>query len=125
VYDISSAGILGEFPRPSPVEAIEAAKCYGVDLNGHLSRRLDMKMMEYFDVIFVMDVWQYNYMNRVHPGIKNKLLLLPLFGEYPIVPKNKYDIYNIKDPYGKSLYEFSECYKRISNCLSGFMNEII
>lgn len=124
VYDFSSAGISGEFPRPSPVEAIEAAKCYGVDLNGHLSRRLDMKMMEKFDVIFVMDVWQYNNMNRVHPGIRNKIFLLPLFGDNPIVTRDKYDLYNIKDPYGKSLVEFSECYKKIVNCLSGFMKGI-
>jgi protein-tyrosine phosphatase len=120
-YDFSSAGILGEFPRPSPVEAIEAAECYGVDLNGHLSRRLDTKMIEYFDVIFVMDVWQYNYMNHSHHGIRNKLFLLPLYENNPIGFKDKYFIYNIKDPYGKTITDFSECYKRIVNCMSEFM----
>ena len=124
VFHFSSAGIQGEFLRSSPVEAIEAAKYYKVDLIGHLSRRLDKTMMEYFDVILVMDVWQYIYMNRVHPGVRNKIFLLPLFGDNPIVPNDKYNLYNIKDPYGKSLSEFSECYKKIVNCLYGFMKGI-
>ena len=122
--DFSSAGIIGEFSRPSPIEAIEAAKCYGIDLNGHLSRKLDNKMVEYFDIILVMDVWQYNYMYKTHREIKNKIFLLPLYENSPVKLKDKYSVYNIKDPYGKSISDFTECYNRIVFCLSGFMQRI-
>lgn len=124
VYNFSSAGIQGEFPRSSPVEAIEAAKYFGVDLNGHLSRRLDKTMMEYFDVVMVMDVWQYHYMSRVHNGMRNKVFLLPLYGNKSVSFKDKYFVYNIKDPYGNNVSYFTECYQRIVNCLSGFMKGI-
>lgn len=124
IYNFSSAGIQGEFPRSSPGEAIEAARFYGIDLSGFLSRKFDNTMVEHYDVILVMDVWQFNYMNRTHHGIKNKVFLLPLYGNYPFGLIDKYSIYNIKDPYGKSLSDFSECYKRIVTCLSGLMKEI-
>ena len=123
-YDFSSAGIQGEFPRPAPVEAIEAAKYFGVDLNGHRSRRLDKNMMESSDIILVMDVWQYNYMNRAFHGIRNKLFLLPLYENNTTGFKDKYFYYNIKDPYGKNISDYTECYRRIVNCLSVFMKGI-
>ena len=123
-YDFSSGGIQGEFPRPSPAEAIEAAKYFGVDLNGHFSRSLDKKMLEHFDVVLVMDVWQYQYMNRVHHEIRNKVYLLPLYENNNICFKDKYSSYNIRDPYGRSIQDFTECYQRIVNCLSGFMKVI-
>ena len=124
VYDFSSGGIQGEFPRPSPAEAIEAAKYFGVDLKEHFSRRLDKTMLEDFDIILVMDVWQYHYMNRVHHGIRNKVYLLPLYENNNVCFKDKYFSYNIRDPYGRNIKDFTECYQRIVNCLSGFMKAI-
>lgn len=123
-YNFSSAGIQGEFPRSSPVEAREAARFYGIDLSGFLSRKFDNTMAEHYDLIFVMDVWQFNYMVRTHHAIRNKVFLLPLYEKYPLAVIDKYTIYNIKDPYGKSLSDFSECYQRIVTCLSEFMKEI-
>ena len=120
----SSAGIQVEFPRSSPPEAIEAARHFGVDLSGYLSRRFDNKMAGKYDVILVMDVWQYNYMKRTHQGIKNKIFLLPLYDNFTFGLNSKYSIYNIKDPYGRSISDFFECYKRIITCLSGFMERI-
>ena len=80
-------------------------------------------MMESFDVIMVMDVWQYNHLKQIYKQLRSKIFLLPLFGDRNKRFDNIYLFY-IKDPYGNSLSDFVECYMRIIHCTDCLINNV-
>lgn len=104
-------------PISPPAEAVAAAKDFGVDMRTHKSRQMNYKQMETFDMIFVMEAWQYKYLRKLFIEFKNKIFLLPLLETDRSIKRNSYSKYNIKDPYGKGASEFNECYKRIESCI--------
>lgn len=116
--NILSVGIHVDQPKPPPDEAITAAKHFGINISEHRSRSLTYALMESFDVIAVMEAWQYRYLKKIFQEFKDKIYLLPLFENRNHRKRgDKYSHYNIKDPYGKSVSEFIECYERITKCL--------
>jgi len=119
-----SAGIKVQYPKPPPAEAIVSARNFGIDLHGHMSREINYTLIEDYDLITVMEAWQYNYLRRKYRIFKNKIFLLPLFERQEGAPDSFYNICNIKDPYGKSVVEYDECFKKIKNCLEILMFKI-
>ena len=119
-----SAGIKVQYPKAPPAEAIVSARNFGIDLNGHMSREISYTLIDEYDLIIVMEAWQYNYLRRKYRVFKNKIFLLPLFERQEGAPGSFYDICNIKDPYGKSVMEYDECFNKINKCLEIFMFNI-
>lgn len=119
-----SAGIHVELPKFPPLEAIVSASKFGIDIHDHQSREINYTMIEECDLITVMEAWQYNYLRRIFKEFRSKIFLLPLFERQEGVPDSFYNIYNIKDPYGKNVTEFDECFRRINNCLAGLFSDI-
>jgi protein-tyrosine phosphatase len=115
-YSIHSAGILVDEPISPPVEAIAAANEFRVDMGTHKSRRMSYKLMETVDMILVMEAWQYKYLRKLFMEFDDKIFLLPLLEEENRRIVGSYSKYNIRDPYGKSVPEFIECYNRIEYC---------
>lgn len=119
-----SAGIKVEYPKPPPIEAIVSARNFGIDLDGHMSREINYNLVEKYDVIIVMETWQYNYLNKIYQEFRNKIFCLPLFESYNEMSYSSYNLYNIKDPYGKNVAEFDESFSRIKRCLEGLFSII-
>jgi protein-tyrosine phosphatase len=119
-----SVGIKVEYPKPPPIEAIVSAKNFGIDLHDHKSREINYRLMEEYDLIIVMETWQHKYLRRNFRSFKNKIFLLPLFKKQEVVPDSFYNIYNIRDPYGKNVAEFDKCFRDINNCLDGLFSDI-
>jgi len=119
-----SAGIQVGNSIPPPKEAIASANKFGIDLHDHKSRQINYKLLESYDIIVVMDTWQYTYLRRKFRKFKNKIILLPLFENNNRTSLSSYYIHNINDPYGKNVIEYNECYTRIENCLTGLFSAI-
>lgn len=122
-YMFSSAGIYVESPKEPPVEAVIAANNIGIDLQGHKSKSINYQMIESYDLIVAMEVWQYRYLNKLFAEYKEKIFLLPLFDKNTKF-LNNYSIYNIKDPYGKSQNDYKKCFDRIKCCIEGLIKDL-
>lgn len=119
-----SAGIRVEEPKPPTAEAILTAKRFGVDLQDHKSMRINYGLMETHDLIIAMETWQYRYLRKIFLEFRGKIILLPLFEKYDGISMDSYSIYNIKDPYGKDMDVYNECFRRIDKCIGGLFNKI-
>jgi protein-tyrosine phosphatase len=122
-YLFSSAGIYVESPQVPPLEAVMAGNDFRVDLQGHKSKSINYRMIESYDLIVAMEVWQFKYLNKLFPEFKEKTFLLPLFDKNSESLTN-YSIYNIKDPYGKSQDDYNKCFDRIMCCIEGLIKDI-
>lgn len=122
-YNFSSAGIYVESPQGPPVEAVIAANDFGIDLKDHKSKSISYRMIESHDLIVAMEVWHYNYLNKLFAEFKDKVFLLPLF-DNNTESLNNYSIYNIKDPYGKTQNDYKNCFNRIKCCIEGLIKDI-
>jgi protein-tyrosine phosphatase len=116
--EISSAGIRVWKPDKPPAEAIISAKHFGVELQGHKSRLISYEMMESYDMIIVMETWQFKYLRNLFLEFDNKVYLLPLFECHGSGKKGSYLKYNIQDPYGRKIEDYKDCFDRISSCIS-------
>ena len=122
-YEFLSAGIQVESPQPPPVDAVIAANVFGVDMKFYKSKSINYRMIESTDLIVAMEVWQYRYLNKLFVEFKEKIFLLPVF-DNNTKRMDKYSIYNIKDPYGKSQKDYNACFSRIKCCIEGLVKDI-
>jgi protein-tyrosine-phosphatase len=123
-YDISSAGIHVDEPIAPPQDAIVSAKGFGIDLSDHRSRQINYSMMESYDMVISMEVWQYKYLRKLFLEFENKLYLFPLFDHSHTASMNAYYKYNIQDPYGRNSDDFKKCYLRIDTCITQLLSKI-
>lgn len=119
-----SAGIDVRVSEPCPHETLAAAERFGIDLSGHRSRRIDEGLVAGADMILTMEAWQNRCLRKAFPEHRKKMFLLPLFEENPPGRPDAVHLLNIRDPYGRSLGEFIECFERIDACLKGILSGI-
>lgn len=120
----ASAGLEVNGPKPSPEEAVAAAKKFGVRLKDHSSVGLTKEMMESFDMVFVMEARQFGDIRALHPGHVKKVFLLPLFDTETDRSLGPYSIYNIRDPYGRCGEDFRASFEKIRRCLDGLFKAV-
>lgn len=123
-YECSSAGIYVEERKSPPPEAIILANSYGVDLKDHRSRQINYSLMESFDMVIVMEVWQFVFLKKLFLEFREKIYLLPLFDKNQEIISKKDLQLNIFDPYGKSLLQYKECFNRIERCIGMLLDDI-
>lgn len=109
---------------PSPKEAVNAARQFGVNLENHLSREIDLEILKSYDMILVMETMHYWYLNKNFGRFRDRIFLLPLFESGQNSGADLDHIYNIEDPYGKQLDSFLNCYNRIKACLEGLFEQL-
>ena len=119
---ITSAGILVDEPIAPPLEAIEAAKRFEVEIGNHKSRSVNCELIESYDIIVVMEAWQLKFLRKIFLGNEKKIFLLPVYYYNRNEFGGAYNKYNILDPYGKSLDYYSMCYSRICKCVSELLS---
>lgn len=120
----SSAGIRVDAPKSPPIEAIDSAKDFGVELRDHASRQLQYGLMESHDIIITVEIWQYKYLKKMFMEFQDKIFLLPLFCINNNISQNIYDKYNIRDPYGRNYAAYDECFEKIKKCINGLFHSI-
>lgn len=110
--EFSSFGFYPLNDRFSPVDAVEAARTFNVDLSSHRSRLLTAEMLETLDVVFVMDKRNLADMGRLFPQALQKTFYLN--------PEKE-----LSDPYGKSRETFIAIYREIARTIDGFLTPLV
>jgi len=97
---ISSFGMQYQSSKMSPLNAVEAAKKFDVDVSSHLSRYIGDADLNKPDIIFIMDKINHQKIRRFYPKLMDKVFLLDKNG-------------GIADPYGKGFNDYIHCYSKI------------
>jgi protein-tyrosine phosphatase len=106
---IASGGFVGP-GRPSPLDAIEAARRFGIDLRSHRSTLLHEAMREDWDVVVVMEPRQARALMRSGLAADRILVLGDLD---PHIADRR----TIADPWQQDPRILSESYRRIDRCI--------
>lgn len=112
-----SAGLHVRKPLPPPEHAIRVAGEFGVDLETHRSQPISTDLVESYDVILAMEVWQYEELRALFPLKQEKMFLLPLLDPAGLGEEKGYAAFNIRDPYGGAPHAFQQCFWRIGRCI--------
>ena len=99
-WQVSSAGTWTSSGRHAPPAAVELARLFDVNIDGHITRMLDAKMLEDADLVFVMEQGHKESIQAEFPFAKKKLHLLS-----QVVDELAYDI---PDPAGSTYGETRE-----------------
>lgn len=102
---LSSAGTLPAVGRPAPAQAIQVARQFGISLDHHRSRHLDVAEAETATLIIVFDHLNAQAIYRLLPGLRTPVIALGDLLEEPA---------GIADPNGKDHATFEACYALIS-----------
>lgn len=116
---IESCGLNVDVRTPSPIDAISAAKSFGLDLSGHVSKGLECCNLENADLILAMEFRQYRRLMELFPHKKENIKLLREFAPFP---ENM--LCNINDPYGQSVATFEKCFKQIQRAIATINTEV-
>ena len=99
-WRVSSAGTWTSSGRQAPSAAVELARAFGVDIDGHMTRMLDAKMLKDADLVFVMEQGHKESIEVEFPFAKKKLYLLSEVADGLA--------YDIPDPAGSTYGETRE-----------------
>ena len=97
-WAVSSAGTWVGIAAPASAYASEAAKAYGGDLGGHMSRQVTAAMLEEADAIVPMTSGHMRFIVQNFPGCEPKVRFIS----------------EISDPFGGDYEEYARCAKQIS-----------
>lgn len=121
---VDSAGFEAVSKNNSPSEAVKSAPRFGISLEGHSAKALEVSMIERADMVLVMEAAHRGHLAMKFPINNSKLFLLPLFCDLSTASTGKYFQFNVPDPYGQAEGEFTDCYLQIDRCLNGLFSSI-
>lgn len=105
--EAASAGTLGLIDRPADPKAVRVCREIGVDLRGHRSQALRPDLVQWADLVFVMEPHHAAAVQRTHPIHEPALVMMgPLVG-LPLIP----------DPIGGWIWDFRRARKQIESAL--------
>ncbi|MCJ7498346.1 MAG: low molecular weight protein arginine phosphatase [candidate division Zixibacteria bacterium] len=117
---VSSAGISALDGYPAALFAIEATKVWEINLEEHYSRKLTPDILKESDLILVMTKEHLKHIEKVDRKSLEKSYLLKAF---PL--KNEDENLGIKDPIGRSLEEYNQCFLELEEEIKRILPEII
>ncbi|UCF77667.1 MAG: low molecular weight protein arginine phosphatase [Candidatus Eiseniibacteriota bacterium] len=121
--EATSAGVAAAAGEPASRNAVLVSKRQGIDISGHLSRRLAPELIEKADLTLVMQESHLAEVKRLSPERVEHALLLTEFGDCPGGSRC-----DIPDPVGRSEEVYEECFAQIeSNLKRGiqFLAELV
>ena len=108
---IGSAGMLPRNPRPSPVEALAAARKRGVEMQAHRSCHAHAEVVGAATHIFIFDDKNLRSFTARYPELRDRVFYLGGLDDTT-------SDHEIHDPDGKAETEFDRTYLRIDRCLA-------
>ncbi|APJ02658.1 low molecular weight protein-tyrosine-phosphatase [Silvanigrella aquatica] len=112
--NVSSAGIYAMVGEKAHELSIQVGQERGLNLNAHIARQLNNKLIFENDLILVMDTAQKNRIEENYAAAKGKVRCL---GEF----RNQ----SVQDPYGKPYSAYEEMAHLVDDCLNDWVNEIL
>lgn len=112
--EVDSAGIIGGGSQAMQ-EAIDVMNEHGLDLTSHQSKPLDGRLVDWADIVLVMEhEHKQGVMIRVPKAVEKTYLLSEYVGESGDVP----------DPYRKSISKYRECAALLQSLLGGLIEKL-
>ena len=106
--EVCSAGTMGlEGEGPAPF-AEEICHERGIDISGHVARRMTADMVNKSDLVIVMEMEQFQWVVELASNAGKKTRLLSRYG----AEGTKFQE-SIPDPYGKNRLEYESCFNLI------------
>lgn len=110
---VDSAGLRATEGRSSPDDAVRVADELGVDLSDHRSKPVTSELLEWSDVVFVMDLLNYHHLRQGFGDQDGKTRFLGVYDG---------DGYEITDPYGEGVDRFRSLYGQVIRSADGFLD---
>ena len=119
-FEVASAGThdyhVGKPPFPM---AVQVAKDKGIDLTGHVARRITAGDFDHFDMILAMDRGNIANLRKVAPTrVKQRIELLLEYGD-------QYHGEDVPDPYGGEVRDFERALVMIKDGCKGLVNLLV
>jgi protein-tyrosine phosphatase len=116
--DVSSAGGLDMRGAPADERARQVLRENGIEDEGHRSRVVDEAIIGEADLILAMEQRQLQIIGERYPFAAGKARMLK-----SCLPKRGDDVgsLDIRDPYGRSLFDYRLCFAEISLAMEELM----
>ncbi|HEX8245003.1 MAG TPA: hypothetical protein VF541_15950 [Longimicrobium sp.] len=115
---ITSQGFISP-GRPSPHEALEAARAHGVDLSAHRSGLLSRESVQAAGLVVVMSTEQARAVVRGLGRSPDDVLVLGDLDPLPVETRT------VADPWGREADVFSSSYARIVRCVDELARALV
>jgi protein-tyrosine-phosphatase len=117
---VSSAGTWGLEGEPAAKHAIDVCSERGIDLSGHVARRLSQEMIRESDLILAMEMEHLQGVLDLAPDVLGKTRMLSQYGaEETRIDKE------IRDPYGRPRKAYVHCFEEIEGYVDALIEEIL
>ena len=117
---VSSAGTWGLDGEPAAPYTIEICSQKGVDVSGHVVRRVTKSMIQENDLVVVMELDHLQHVLELVPSAETKTRMLSEFD-----PENVNYYASIPDPYGQRKVHYRKCFERIEGLVHVMAQEIL
>lgn len=118
--DICSCGIYAEDGDYATYNAMEAAKYYDVNIEGHRATNIRKSRIKEMDIILCAAESHKQSVLYMYPELKEKVFTMK---EYAELDKNGQDM-DIKDPWGYDMNVYQNCAEEIEKCLIKIIQKI-
>jgi len=109
IVDIKSAGTLNIPHAPAHMHALKVSEDNKIDINAHISRHVQAKIVRESNLIIAMALDHYGYLIRKYPAFKNKIILLKQWKKARVLTNP-----SISDPIGHDEQYFNNSFKEIN-----------
>jgi protein-tyrosine-phosphatase len=118
-FHVESAGLLALPGNSATFLAQKVAVDHGVDLTGHKAKRLSRKLVDWAELILVMEKAHRDELVADFPEATDKTFLMRRFARFG--SRNR----GIADPYGLQYDAYRFCYLDIEDAVSGLVDYLI
>jgi len=116
---VASAGTWGLEGEPAAKHAIKVCSDRGVDLSGHVARRLTGDMIEESDLVLTMEMEHLHGVLDLVPDGLAKTRMLSHYG----AQERRIDL-PIRDPYGRPKQAYVTCFEELESYIDALVDEI-
>jgi protein-tyrosine phosphatase len=116
---VASAGTWGLEGEPAAKHAIHVCSDRGIDLSGHVARKLTREMVEESDLVLTMEVEHLQVVLDLEPNALSKTRMLSQYG----AEERRIDL-PIRDPYGRPKKAYVSCFEELERYIDVLFDEL-
>ncbi len=117
---VSSAGTWGLTGEPAARYAIKVCAERGIDISGHVARRLTAEMIEASDLVVTMEMEHLQAVVDLVPDALDKTRMLSRYGSPADGAERP-----IPDPYGRLKRAYVRCFEEIAGYVDALLEELV
>jgi protein-tyrosine-phosphatase len=118
-FHADSAGLLALPGNSATFLAQKVAAEYGVDMAGHKAKRLSQELVDWADLILIMEKFHKDELLSDFPEASDKTFLIRHFARFGTKSRG------VADPYGLQYDAYRFCYLDIEDAVLGLVDHLI